>query len=172
MDNLKIKIATSSDLDTVQQIGRQTFTETFAASNTAEDLREYLQQAFSSTRLRQELEDTHVTYYLAMLDEQTIGYLKVNTGPAQTDLQEADALEIQRIYVLADYHGTPVGRQLLAKAIQVAREKKVSFVWLGVWEKNPRAIRFYEKNGFVPFDQHTFLLGADKQTDILMKRIL
>jgi ribosomal protein S18 acetylase RimI-like enzyme len=74
--------------------------------------------------------------------------------------------------VLQDFHGKKVGQLLYEKAIQIARNKKVPFVWLGVWEENHRAIQFYIKNGFVAFDQHIFKLGDDEQTDIMMKLVL
>ncbi|WP_139145003.1 MULTISPECIES: GNAT family N-acetyltransferase [Sphingobacterium] len=73
---------------------------------------------------------------------------------------------------LQDYHGKKVGQILYEKALEIALKKKSIYVWLGVWEENPRAIKFYKKNGFVEFDKHTFVLGEDEQTDILMKKIL
>jgi ribosomal protein S18 acetylase RimI-like enzyme len=87
-------------------------------------------------------------------------------------LQDEGALEIERIYVLKDFHGKSVGQVLYNKAIDIAKEKKTKYVWLGVWEENPRAISFYKKNGFVEFDKHIFILGDDEQTDIMMKLIL
>ena len=74
-----------------------------------------------------------------------------------------------RIYVLSSFHGKKVGQLLYDHALQIAREKNVQFVWLGVWEENPRAIQFYKKNGFIEFDKHIFKLGDDLQTDIMMK---
>jgi ribosomal protein S18 acetylase RimI-like enzyme len=87
-------------------------------------------------------------------------------------LKDKTALEIERIYVLKDFHGKSVGQMLYKKALEIAQMKKVSYVWLGVWEENPRAISFYKKNGFVEFDKHIFKLGDDEQTDIMMKLIL
>ena len=81
-------------------------------------------------------------------------------------------MEIERIYVSSSYYGEGVGQLLFEKALQIARDNAKNCIWLGVWEHNPRAIRFYEKNGFTPFDQHIFKLGDEEQTDILMKRIL
>jgi ribosomal protein S18 acetylase RimI-like enzyme len=95
--------------------------------------------------------------------------MKLNEGGAQTELQKEDSFEIERIYVLSDFQGKGIGRQLLEKAIQMAKEKKASYIWLGVWEENKRAIQFYKKNGFIAFDEHYFMLGDDKQTDIMMK---
>ena len=99
-----------------------------------------------------------------------MGYLKLNTAHAQTEPQAADALEIERIYVLSNYHGGGVGQALYHHAMSVAEDRKASYVWLGVWEHNHRALRFYEKNGFIAFGTHIFQLGNDQQTDILMKK--
>ncbi len=85
------------------------------------------------------------------------------------EIKDKNYLEIERIYVLKEYHGKKVGQLLYENAIKIAKSKNAEYVWLGVWEKNPRAIRFYEKNGFVAFDKHIFKLGNDKQTDIMMK---
>jgi hypothetical protein len=103
------------------------------------------------------------------LDGKTIGYLKVNVGESQTEIKDKNTLEIERIYVLKEFHGKKVGQILYDKAIELAKDKNIENVWLGVWEENPRAIRFYEKNGFVAFDKHIFKLGNDEQTDIMMK---
>jgi diamine N-acetyltransferase len=95
--------------------------------------------------------------------------LKINFKEAQTELKENKTIEIERIYVLKDFYGKNVGQLLYDKAIKIAKQKNVEYVWLGVWEENPRAINFYKKNGFVEFDKHIFKLGNDEQTDIMMK---
>jgi ribosomal protein S18 acetylase RimI-like enzyme len=101
--------------------------------------------------------------------DEVIGYLKLNFGQSQTELKDRKAVEIERIYVLKTFHGKHVGQQLYDKAIEIARQKAAEYVWLGVWEENPRAIQFYRKNGFVEFDKHIFKVGDDLQTDIMMK---
>jgi GNAT superfamily N-acetyltransferase len=85
------------------------------------------------------------------------------------ELQDPKAMEVERIYVLGEFQSKKVGQLLFEKALAIGKNKKVDFVWLGVWEENHRAIRFYTKNGFIAFDSHIFLMGNDKQTDILMK---
>ena len=70
---------------------------------------------------------------------------------------------------MKEFHGKKVGQILYDKALEIAQQKDVEFVWLGVWEENRRAINFYKKNGFVEFDKHIFKLGEDEQTDIMMK---
>lgn len=172
MPNIDIIQVTQSDIDQLQKIGRQTFYETFAAGNSEENMNKYLLEGFSIKKLNDELHDTNVQFYFAICDGNTIGYLKLNIGQSQSELKEVNALEIERIYVLKDFHGKKVGQLLYDKALQIARDKNVDFVWLGVWEKNPRAINFYKKNGFVEFDKHIFKLGNDEQTDIMMKLTL
>ena len=132
-------------------------------------MKEYLENGFSTEKLTEELTDQNSEFYFAELDGNTIGYLKVNVGQSQTEIKDHNALEIERIYVLKEFHGKKVGQILYNKAIELAKDKNVEFVWLGVWEQNPRAIRFYEKNGFVAFDKHVFKLGNDEQADIMMK---
>jgi hypothetical protein len=169
MTNIDIQKVTLENIDQLQQIGRQTFFETFSSGNTEENMKKYLEEELSITKLTTELNDNNAEFYFAKDDEKVIGYLKLNFGQSQTELQDDKALEIERIYVLKEYHGKSVGQLLYDKAIQIARKKSAEYVWLGVWEENLRAINFYKKNGFVEFDKHIFKLGNDEQTDIMMK---
>jgi ribosomal protein S18 acetylase RimI-like enzyme len=172
MKNLQIRLAKLEDLAALQMIGRKTFVETFAASNSEENLARYLAEGFSNEKLSAELENKNSQFYFAETEGRMLGYLKVNTGKAQSEQQNPDALEIERIYVLQEFHGKEVGQILYKKALSIAHDLNSPYIWLGVWEKNPRAIRFYEKQGFVEFDQHIFQLGEDAQTDILMKKVI
>ena len=169
LDKIELIQITHSHIAALQQIGRQTFEETFAESNSAENMAKYLEEAYSFEKLNEELNNPNSFFYFAMMDQDVIGYLKLNMGLSQTELKDNDALEIERIYVLKDFHGKKVGQLLFDKAIEIAKEQQVAYVWLGVWEENKRAIHFYTKNGFVEFDQHVFVLGDEAQTDIMMK---
>ncbi|PKQ44593.1 GNAT family N-acetyltransferase [Confluentibacter flavum] len=169
MSSIEIRKVTRNDISQLQKIGRQTFEETFAESNTEENMKNYLEDGFSHEKLNAELNDENSEFYFATIDNEAIGYLKLNHGESQTELKDSRALEIERIYVLKEFHGKKVGQILYDKAIQIAKQKKADYVWLGVWEENPRAISFYKKNGFVEFDKHIFKLGDDVQTDIMMK---
>lgn len=169
MANIEIKKVTLNDIDQLQKIGRQTFQETFSESNSEENMKSYLEEGFSGEKLTAELNDNNSEFYFASLDNEVIGYLKINFGESQTELKDSKALEIERIYVSKEFHGKSVGQLLYDKAIQMAKLKNADYVWLGVWEENPRAISFYKKNGFVEFDKHIFKLGNDEQTDIMMK---
>ncbi len=169
MTEIEIKKVTLDDIDQLQKIGRQTFYETFSTGNTEDNMTKYLNEGFSIDKLTTELNDKNAEFYFATHNDNVIGYLKLNFGQSQTELQDEKGLEIERIYVLKDFHGKSVGQILYDKAIEVAKLKNSDFIWLGVWEENPRAINFYKKNGFVEFDKHIFKLGNDEQTDIMMK---
>ncbi|WP_337965675.1 GNAT family N-acetyltransferase [uncultured Flavobacterium sp.] len=169
METIEIKRVTIQEIDQLKEIGRKTFQETFSESNDEENMTKYLDEKFSSNKLTEELNNKDSEFYFATLENNVIGYLKVNFGESQTELQDDKALEIERIYVSKEFHGKKVGQILYEKAIQIAKNKNVDYVWLGVWEENHRALSFYKKNGFVEFDKHIFKLGNDEQTDIMMK---
>ena len=167
---MRITSLTVSDVSILRGIARDTFIETFSEANKAEDIDRYLAKSFSEDQLARELSNPNSFFYVAEVNGNVVGYLKLNTAHAQTEPQAADALEIERIYVLGSYHGGGVGQALYHHAMSVAEDRKASYVWLGVWEHNHRALRFYEKNGFIAFGTHIFQLGNDQQTDILMKK--
>jgi ribosomal protein S18 acetylase RimI-like enzyme len=171
-ENIIIRKGFQCDLLTLQRIGRTTFSETFSDVNTEENMQKYLDEGFSIEKLTDELNNPDSIFYFAELNNKTIGYLKLNVGSSQTELKDIKALEIERIYVLKEFQGRNIGQMLYDKAIQIAMNAKVEYVWLGVWEHNPKAISFYEKNGFIVFDRHIFRLGDDEQTDLMMKKHL
>lgn len=172
MANITLNRATLSDINQLQQISRQTFHETFSAVNTEENMRKYLEEEFSTEKLSDELDNNDSEFYFALLDNDVIGYLKLNIGQSQTEIKDDKAIELERIYVLKEFHGKRVGQLLYEKAVLIARQRNIDYLWLGVWEKNLRARNFYQKNGLVDFDKHIFRLGNDEQTDIMMKLIL
>ena len=149
MENLKVSDVTSNDIMQLQNIGRKTFFETFSESNTEENMSKYLEEGFSLENLRSQLGDPSSKFYFATLDGKVIGYLKVNRGESQTEMKDSASIEIERIYVLREYHGKKVGQVLYDKAMEVAMQQKVSYVWLGVWEQNPRAISFIKRTGLL-----------------------
>lgn len=169
MENITIKKATPKDIDLLQKISRETFFETYSKLNTEENMKKYLEENFALETLTTELDNSNSEFYFALRGGDVIGYLKLNFGASQTDLKDNKSVEIERIYVLRAFHGNNVGHMLYEKAIQVAKQIKADYVWLGVWEENAKAIAFYKKHGFVEFDKHIFKLGDDEQTDFMMK---
>jgi ribosomal protein S18 acetylase RimI-like enzyme len=153
----------------LQQLSRQTFATAFAWGTAAEDLQHFLDTNFSEAKLTAELHHPESAFYFAMKGGQVTGYLKLNWGSAQTEFQDQNGLEIERIYVLEEFQGRKIGQMIFSSALQMAKKRGAAYLWLGVWDKNTGAIKFYEKNGLVPFGAHTFTVGHDEQSDILMK---
>lgn len=166
---MKIKRVTPNDIVELQKISRHIFHEAFATTTTEEDMAAYLEESFSLEKLTAEVNNPNSTFYFAVYDDNIVGYLKLNCGEAQTELKDSQALEIERIYVLKEFHGKKVGQSLYEKAREVAKRMDANYIWLGVWEQNAKAIKFYTKNGFIGFDKHIFRIGNDEQTDIMMK---
>ena len=159
MTEIEITKVTLNDIDRLQKIGKQTFYETFAAGNTEENMTKYLDEGFSAEKLTTELNDNNAEFYFATLDDNVIGYLKLNFGQSQTELQDDKGLEIERIYVLKEFHEKSVGQLLYNQSIKIARQKNMDYVWLGVWEHNLRAQKFYEKYGFKAHGERFFEAG-------------
>ena len=166
---MKIRKINIDDLETLRYLSIQTFKETFEEVNTEEDMQKYLDENLSIEKLKTELENVNSEFYFAENNDEILGYLKLNFKDAQTEKLEENHFEIERIYVLKRFLGQKIGQILFDKAIEIGREKNLEYVWLGVWEENHRAIRFYGKNGFEIFGKHDFVLGKDVQTDLLMK---
>jgi ribosomal protein S18 acetylase RimI-like enzyme len=169
MNTIEIRKATVSDLETIQKISIQTFIETFAGVNTTENIADYIKNSLNTEQLTAELNNANSQFYIAYSNDEVVGYLKINFGDAQTESINENALEVQRIYVLQNFHGKNIGQLLLDEVKKIAKNTDVDSVWLGVWEENHRALRFYTKNGFVVFDKHVFIMGNDEQTDLLMR---
>ena len=166
---MQIRKLDITDLENLQKISITTFRETFEEVNSEEDMQKYLDENLSLERLKSELENPDSEFYFIENENKNLGYLKLNFGNAQTEKVEENYFEIERIYVLKAFLGQKIGQILFDKAIEIGREKNLEYVWLGVWEENHRAIKFYEKNGFEIFGKHDFVLGEDVQTDLLMK---
>ena len=164
-----LKKLVPSDLYTLQEISRTTFKETFEIHNSTEDLNKYLNEQLSLDKLSIEMQNPNSAFYFGEINIEAAGYLKLNWGNAQTELEDLDAFEIERIYVLNQYLGKGLGAFLMDAALEIAHKMKPSYIWLGIKKKNERAIRFYEKYGFKVFSNHSFTLGNDIQNDLLMK---
>lgn len=169
MNKIKIIRVAPTDIQQLQAISKQTFIETFANQNTVDNMQKYIENNLNNNKLLEELSNPCSEFYFATCNAEIIGYLKINYGEAQTELKNKKTIEIERIYVLKSFQGQGVGQALYETALTIAQNKKSEYVWLGVWEKNKKAINFYKKNNFIVFDKHIFKLGNDEQTDIMMR---
>lgn len=154
------------------ELSRQTFFDAFAHLNDPANMQAFADKAFTSSSFDEQLNNPDSEFYYARIDGNVAGYIKLNFNGAQTEFHDPQALELERIYVFQEYQGRKIGHQLLDFAIQTAISKNFHYIWLGVWEHNLGAIRFYQNQGFEIFSSHPFMLGADQQTDLLMKKKL
>ena len=161
-----------SDIDALLSLSLKTFYDAFEHLNNPEDFAAYTSVAFTHDKLLSEINNPNSAFYFAVIGDENVGYIKLNYASAQTEFKDADAVEVERIYVLASQQGKQIGKQLIDFAIAKAIEDGLKYIWLGVWEHNLNAQRFYERGGFKAFSSHQFILGKDVQTDILMKKEL
>ncbi|MGZ3811202.1 MAG: GNAT family N-acetyltransferase [Mucilaginibacter sp.] len=161
-----------SEVDELLSFSKKTFYDAFEHVNNPDDFEAYTSVAFTQAKLLSELENPHSAFYFALIDDVKVGYMKLNYGSAQTEFQDADAVEVERIYVSADQQGKQIGKQMIDFAINKAIHDKLKYIWLGVWEHNHAAQRFYQREGFTRFSSHEFMVGKDKQIDFLMRKEL
>jgi len=138
--------------------------------NAPHDLADYMQKAFSSAQVTAELSDPDNIFLIAEIECQTAGYAKLIRSSTEDGITAARPIELSRLYSHQQFLGKGVGQTLMDACFERARAEGSDVMWLGVWEYNPRAQRFYEKNGFLEVGKHTFQLGSDPQTDLLMQR--
>ncbi|MFA0814455.1 MAG: GNAT family N-acetyltransferase [Anaerofustis sp.] len=170
--NLTFRKPTTEEVHTLCEFASEIYYETFIDGNSERVMQDYLDEAFASEKLTQELNNPDSTFLFLYADGVLAGYLKVNRAPSQTDINDPDMMELERIYAAKEFHGKGIGQALMDKAIGIAEEEGFAAVWLGVWEKNMRARAFYEKNGFTAFGTHVFVMGDEAQTDLVMKKEL
>ena len=169
MEPLEFIRCTPADLDVLRDVSISTFSRAFESQNNPEDFAAYLRKAFGRNQLETELRHPDMHFYFVRSEGDLVGYFKLNTGNAQTELREPKGMELERIYVLAGFQGRGMGARMLDWICGHARSAGKTYLWLGVWEHNPRAIAFYERQGFVTFGKHPYDIGNDRQWDWLMR---
>ena len=167
--DVKLRHCTAEDAEALHSLSVKTFYDTFARYNPPDIMNEFLASAYDTEKLRRELSNTDSSFFFVYADGNIAGYMKLNEAPSQSDINDKLSLEIERLYVLHDCHGLGLGSYMMRYAIDTAVKRGKSYVWLGVWEHNEKAKRFYKNNGFFRFDSHSFWMGDDEQTDILMR---
>lgn len=161
-----------TDNELIAKLAADTFTESFAAQNTAEDLALYIQQNYTPENLALELTNPDMLYFIALEENEAIGFVKLRTNEDLIELKGKKSIEIQQIYVLQSHHKRKVGAMLMQKSIEIAISLEMEVIWLGVWEHNHKALEFYQKWGFERFGTHNFVLGNDVQNDYLLSKSL
>lgn len=158
------------DAVTLAEFAARTFSDTFAGGNRPEDMAAYLPTAYGFEHQRAELQSPDITTLIieASDDKTMMAYAMLRSGPVPSCIDDPAAVELWRFYVDRPWHGLGLAQQLMAASRNAAIERGARTLWLGVWEKNPRAIAFYEKCGFHDVGAHDFWVGSDRQTDRIM----
>ena len=170
--SLDIRYATPDDAKMLSELGAKTFYDTFAKDNTPEDMALHLKKSFSTEIQFSELSAPDTIYLIAELDQEPIGFAQLVLDSTDPSLKGTKLLEIRRIYAVKEYLGRGVGKELMSACIREAKQRGCDSIWLGVWEKNPRAIAFYKKWGFEEVGTHVFSVGNDPQRDFIMELAL
>lgn len=163
---------TIADVNKLQDISLETFDETFRNQNSPENMEDYLQKAFNLNQLKKEMSNHSSQFFFVYLNKELAGYLKINRMDAQSEQMGEDSIEIERIYIKGKFQKHGLGQFLMNKAIEIAKKESKKKIWLGVWEKNEKAIGFYQKNGFVRTGAHSFYMGNEEQIDYIMTKTL
>ena len=166
---MNIRYGTTNDAKMLSELGAKTFYDTFAKDNTSENIDAYLKRSFSPEIQFNELSNPDNIFLIAEYENIPIGYAQLILNSKDDAIQRTRPLEIRRIYAAQEYLGKGVGKALMQATINEARQRGCDCVWLGVWEKNQRAIDFYKKWGFREVGRHLFSVGNDPQNDYVME---
>lgn len=158
------------DAARLAELAATAFRETYLAVNEPTVIDEYVATGLTPHTYARGLADPRCELHWVLLGDDPVGYLKLNLGGAQTEPDLDDGLEIEQVYLLDAHQGHGLGRTLIEVAVDAARRHRLDRVWLGVWERNEKAISFYRRQGFETFGEHTFRLGGEEQRDLLMRR--
>lgn len=169
---MNIRELTPADIPALRELAIKVFRDTFTALNTPEAMDGAVETEYNLHRFEKEFSEAGQRYFFISDADKPIGYLRLRRNPEVDHLLGTNHIELQRIYVDKAYHGQKVGDRLMQLAIDLATEGKHEWIWLGVWELNPRAIKFYQKWSFEKFSEHDFYMGVERQTDWLMRRNL
>ena len=165
--------ALPGDAETVADIGRRTFYETWKSVNTEEDLQMYIFKSFDIKNLSEEIKNSEVnTFLLAYVEDELAGYAKLRNDRTYDKLKGKRSLEMERIYVLKKFQDQKIGKALMDESLSISKQGKYEVIWLGVNQENIKAIDFYKKYGFEVFGTKKFILGTAVDEDFLMKKEL
>lgn len=166
---MNIRYGTTDDAIMLSELGAKTFYDTFAKDNTPENIKAYLKASFSSEIQLKELSDPDNIFLIIESENTPIGYAQLILNSTDNAIRGTKPLEIRRIYATKEYLGKGIGKELIQATIREARQRGCDCIWLGVWEKNQRAIDFYKKWGFREVGTHLFSVGDDPQNDYVME---
>lgn len=167
-ESILIRAGHESDAAALAAFAARTFEETFGADNRPDDLRAHLSNAFGTLQQTQELLNPNMVTLLAQQREVLVAFAQVQRKDPPPCVFAPRPIELHRFYVDRPAHGKGIAHQLMSAVHNVARSFGGTHLWLGVWERNPRAIAFYKKAGFADCGNTVYYVGPDPQIDRVM----
>ncbi|TGY14041.1 GNAT family N-acetyltransferase [Lactobacillus intestinalis] len=167
-----IKDVTGNDVKGLQAISRETFKATFDEYTAPADMVRFLKEDYATEKLLTQINNPDSRFFFLMVKDEVAGYLKVNVNSAQTENVKPNALEVERIYLRQKFQHQGLGLVLIKLAEKIARKENYDYMWLGVYEHNLIAQKFYKKDGFTRVGQHVFQVGEDPQIDYILAKKL
>jgi diamine N-acetyltransferase len=166
-----LRQARTEDAAELCEVCKNSFYDTFVGTCTEDDMSTYLEKTFPVSRIETEIAATNSWMFVLLLEEKICGYAKL--GKQQMpELKHRNAFELERLYLLKSFIDKGLGDILMQKCLQTAKEQGAETIYLGVWEHNYRAQKFYKKYGFEVFGSHPFPIESTPQTDLWMKKDL
>jgi len=166
---IKVCKADQNCAGTIAELARKTFVETYGESGSKEDVRNYIEDKFAFKMVEEELKAEAIDFFVAKAGDRTVGFTKIRSDRKGKNLEDKKCLEIERIYVLKEYQGFHVGKELMNTIKEIARKGGFETIWLQVWQKNTKAVQFYQKAGFVAYETTTFHYGSSFHHDFIMR---
>lgn len=167
-----IRKATIEDAILLAKMGKETFEETWNFYYKPQLLERFLDENYSVEQINKDLHEPLNIHYIAFIEDEPAGFVKLSRKQALGDWITDRCIEICRIYVYKKFHDQKIGKLLMEKSIEAAKEEKMESLVLGVWENNHRAVSFYRKFGFEPIGTHSFFVAEQEDTDWVMRKSL
>ncbi|KUI42330.1 acetyltransferase [Mycobacterium sp. IS-1590] len=169
--------AVDADLRDLADVAARTFPLACPPEVTPDDVAAFIEENLAESRFGDYLHDPDRVVLVARTGACLTGYAMLIRGvPDDPDVHRAveprPAVEVSKIYVLPEHHGSGVATALMTEALRTAADVGAAVVWLGVNQQNRRAQRFYAKHGFAVSGTKTFRLGAAIEDDFVMVRTL
>lgn len=167
--DISIRAATIADAVLISVLASTTFYEAYFTQDESQNLANYISESFEVEGIRAEISDPDSTFFLIFLDEKAVGYTKLISNSRLGCISHPKAIELKRIYLVERVWRTGIGKTLLEHCIKEARSRGFDVIWLGVWEENLRAQRFYAKFGFSEVGTITFPYGDVDGTNLVLQ---
>ena len=167
-----LKKCTLNDLFTLKGLSVINYVDTYGQDKTPKSMAKYIDKRFSVEKLSRELINENSLFYFMYIDDMLCGYVKLNKYKAQKDIKAPKSLEIDGVYILKDYQGKGLGKEFLNQIIKIAKNDSKEFIWIGICEKNIKAISFYKRNGFKEIGKHSFKVGEELQSKFIMHKYI